>query len=306
MFAGLTIAALMMGQGQPCKSRLVTVTYITVQETKNLAETAVAAGQFKTLVAAAKAAELLDALQGSDHLTVFAPTDEAFAKLPAGTVESLLKPENKSELQRILKYHIVKGAVPASAVKNGAVATLAGAKVKTKVENGSVTINDAKVVKADIHASNGIIHVIDSVLLPPAAAKGKTIAEVAKGAGTFKTLLKALEATKLDAAVADPNADLTVFAPTDEAFAKLGDEAIKGLLANPEKLAEVLKYHVVAGKRVKAKDLLKQSSAKTLQGGTIHATRDDGQVKVNGANVVKADIEASNGVIHVIDAVLMP
>jgi transforming growth factor-beta-induced protein len=303
MISGIALAALTLGQGQPCKSKVVTVTYVVTEDRKDLATTAVEAGSFKTLVAAVKAAGLLEALQGTDQLTVFAPTDEAFAKLPKGTVETLLKPENKAELQRILKYHIVKGAVPAANVKSGAIPTLAGAKVTAKVGDDGVKINDANVVKADVHASNGIIHVIDSVLLPP---KPMNVVETAKAAGKFKTLLKALEVTKLDAALADPKGDFTVFAPTDEAFAKLGDDAIKGLVADPEKLATILKFHVIAGKRVDAKTFLKVGSAKTLQGGEVKAVSEDGKVKVNGAEVLKADIETSNGVIHVIDTVLLP
>lgn len=134
----------------------------------NIVETAVAAGQFKTLAAALEAAGLIDTLTGEGPFTVFAPTDEAFAKLPAGTVESLLKPENKEKLKAILLYHVVPGNVTAKQVMklNGrTVKTVEGRSVKVSTTHG-VKVNDANVTKTDIHASNGVIHVIDTVLLP--------------------------------------------------------------------------------------------------------------------------------------------
>lgn len=134
----------------------------------NIVETAVAAGQFKTLAAALEAAGLIDALTGEGPFTVFAPTDEAFAKLPAGTVESLLKPENKEKLKSILLYHVVPGNVTAKQVMklNGrTVKTLEGGSIKVSTMHG-VTVDDARVTKTDIQASNGVIHVIDTVLMP--------------------------------------------------------------------------------------------------------------------------------------------
>jgi uncharacterized surface protein with fasciclin (FAS1) repeats len=134
----------------------------------NIVETAVAAGQFKTLAAALEAAGLIDALTGKGPFTVFAPTDEAFAKLPAGTVESLLKPENKEKLKSILLYHVVAGNVTAKQVTklNGRmVKTLEGGSIKISTTDG-VMVDDARVTKTDIQASNGVIHVIDTVLMP--------------------------------------------------------------------------------------------------------------------------------------------
>jgi uncharacterized surface protein with fasciclin (FAS1) repeats len=134
---------------------------------KDVVDTAVAAGQFNTLAAALKAAGLVDTLKGSGPFTVFAPTDAAFAKLPKGTVEELLKPENKAKLTSILTYHVVAGKVMAADVakmKEGK--TVQGGSVKVDAMNGKVKIDDASVVKADIAASNGVIHVIDTVLMP--------------------------------------------------------------------------------------------------------------------------------------------
>jgi uncharacterized surface protein with fasciclin (FAS1) repeats len=136
---------------------------------KDIVDTAVAAGSFKTLAAALTAAGLVDTLKSEGPFTVFAPTDEAFAKLPAGTVENLLKPENKAQLQAILTYHVVAGSVTASQVMSLKEAkTVNGQTVKVSTTGGSVMINNAKVVKADIKTSNGVIHVIDTVILPPA------------------------------------------------------------------------------------------------------------------------------------------
>ncbi len=135
--------------------------------TKDIVDTAIAAGQFKTLVAALQAAGLVDTLKGKGPFTVFAPTDEAFAKLPAGTVDSLLKPENKQKLIGILTYHVVAGNVTAAdVVKLTSAKTLNGQSVTITVNGNTVKVNDATVIKADIATTNGTIHVIDAVLIP--------------------------------------------------------------------------------------------------------------------------------------------
>ncbi len=133
---------------------------------KTIVGVAAEAGQFKTLVAALTAAGLVDTLNSKGPFTVFAPTDEAFAKLPAGTVETLLKPENKDKLTAILTYHVLAGKVMAADVKTSSPKTVNGKEVAIKVEGGKVTVGTANVVKTDIAASNGVIHVIDTVLLP--------------------------------------------------------------------------------------------------------------------------------------------
>jgi len=136
-------------------------------QTKDIVETAVAAGSFKTLAKALQAADLVTTLKGAGPFTVFAPTDEAFAKLPAGTLENLLKPENKAKLRRILAYHVVSGTVMAGdVVKVQSANAVSGDTVKIGAQNGGVTVNQANVVKTDIIASNGVIHVIDAVMLP--------------------------------------------------------------------------------------------------------------------------------------------
>ena len=133
----------------------------------DIVDTAVANGSFNTLAAALQAADLVGTLKSDGPFTVFAPTDEAFAKLPAGTVETLLKPENKDKLVSILTYHVVAGKVKsAKVVKLDSATTVNGADVKISVRDGSVYVNGAKVIKADVYASNGVIHVVDTVLLP--------------------------------------------------------------------------------------------------------------------------------------------
>ena len=137
------------------------------EKSKDIVDTAVAAGSFKTLTAAVGAAGLVETLKGKGPFTVFAPTDEAFEKLPPGTVESLLKPENKAKLVKILTYHVVAGKVlAADVVKLSKAKTVEGSEVKITVNDGKVKVDNANVVKTDIVTSNGVIHVIDAVILP--------------------------------------------------------------------------------------------------------------------------------------------
>lgn len=270
---------------------------------KDIVTTAVEAGSFKTLAAALKAAGLVEKLQGKGPFTVFAPTDDAFAKLPKGTVETLLKPENKPKLIAVLTYHVVAGKVMAAdVVKLNAAATVNGQRVDVKVDGKKVQVDQAEVVATDIACSNGVIHVIDQVILPST----DNIPVTATKAGKFKTLLAAAKAAGLvDALSADQ--PLTVFAPTDEAFAKLPAGTVENLLKpeNKAQLTSILKYHVVAG-RVFSSDLLAGADAKSLQGGLLKAAVASGKASVNGAGLVATDIDASNGVIHVIDTVLLP
>jgi len=270
---------------------------------KDIVKTAVEAGSFKTLVAAVQAAGLVETLQGKGPFTVFAPTDDAFAKLPAGTVESLLNPENKGRLVSVLTYHVVPGMVTADqVVKLNAAESVNGQRVDIKVSNGKVQVDQALVVATDIHCSNGVIHVIDQVILPSA----ETIPATADKAGTFKTLLAAAKAAGL-VDVLSGEQPLTVFAPTDEAFSKLPAGTVENLLKpeNKDKLVAILKYHVVAG-RVFSNEVLNKKELKTVQGGLLTTQNNNGSTKISGANLIAADIDAANGVIHVIDSVLLP
>ena len=154
----VTALALMFGDAAPARS---------ADATKDIVDTAVAAGSFKTLAAALQAAGLVETLKGAGPFTVFAPTDEAFAKLPAGTVEDLLKPENRDKLRAVLTYHVVAGKVTAAqVVKLKNAKTVQGSEVKIMTAGGKVMVDNANVVKTDIAASNGVIHVIDTVIMP--------------------------------------------------------------------------------------------------------------------------------------------
>jgi transforming growth factor-beta-induced protein len=267
-----------------------------------IVDIAVGDGRFKTLVAALQAAGLVDTLKGAGPFTVFAPTDDAFAKLPAGTVESLLKPENKDQLVKILTYHVVSGKVMAAdAAKLTSADTVAKLPLTIKVDMGKVMINNATVVLADIQASNGVIHVIDMVLLPP-----KDIVDTAVADGRFKTLVAAVQAAGLVDTLKGKG-PFTVFAPTDDAFAKLPKGTVETLLKpeNKAQLSAILTYHVVAG-RVMAADVVKLTTANTVNGAPVKIKVDGGKVFVNDAQVIITDILTSNGVIHVIDSVILP
>ena len=272
---------------------------------KDIVDTAVADGRFTTLAAALTAAGLVDTLKGEGPFTVFAPTDDAFAKLPAGTVESLLKAENLEQLKSILLYHVVAGKVMAADVTMlESAETVFGKPVMVKTDMGSVYINDAMVVLTDIETSNGVIHVIDTVLLPP--ADKLDIVDTAVADGRFTTLAAALTAAGLVDTLKGEG-PFTVFAPTDDAFAKLPAGTVESLLKaeNLEQLKSILLYHVVAGK-VMAADVTMLESAETVFGKPVMVKTDMGSVYINDAMVVLTDIETSNGVIHVIDTVLLP
>ena len=408
---------------------LLVVPALAGAQDSDIVDTAVAAGDFETLVAAVQAAGLVDALKGEGPFTVFAPTDAAFAALPEGTVESLL--EDKEALSNILLYHVVAGKVMAADITDGMTAeTLQGSTVTFSVSDDGVKINDANIVTTDIETSNGVIHVIDAVILPPAAAAepvataapaasataeevagngfvgipdgatvngtvevqavaddldfmkwqldvlpfqnadqaiflavgeepassptviatidttvfpngehdlrlrvvrndsnydeyfvtininnetaqpaAKTtsspdIVDTAVAAGDFETLVAAVQAAGLvDALKGD--GPFTVFAPTDAAFAALPDGTVEALLNDTEALSNILLYHVVSSE-VMAADVKDGMTAETLQGSTVTFSVSDNGVKINDANIVATDIKTSNGVIHVIDAVILP
>jgi transforming growth factor-beta-induced protein len=293
-YPGILLAAVayIMFLGAPCAAA-----------PKDIVDTAIADGNFKTLVQAVKAAGLVEALKGKGPMTVFAPTDKAFNKLPREQLTELLKPENRENLKTVLLYHVVAGRIMAAqVVKLKHAATLSGQRIDIKVENGKVSVDNARVQATDIACTNGVIHVIDTPILPILM----DLAQVAQKAGTFNTLLAAVEAAGLTDALCGA-APLTVFAPTDDAFAKLPAGTVEDLLKseNRDKLVSVLKYHVVAG-RVYSDQAIKAGKATTLQGQAVTIKAEGAKVMVDSAKVVKADVEARNGVIHVIDSVILP
>lgn len=290
---------------------------------KTIVDIAVADGRFTTLVAAVQAAGLVDTLNSAGPFTVFAPTDAAFAALPAGTLDSLLLPENKQQLTDILLYHVVPGKVMAADVVGldgqYAETALAGKSINIKVNGDKVILNDSvNVIITDIEASNGVIHVVDAVLLPPsdeamsgdAMSENMDIVDTAIADGRFTTLVAAVQAADLVETLKSAG-PFTVFAPTDDAFAALPAGTLDSLLLpeNKQQLTDILLYHVVPGK-VMAADVVGldgQSAETALAGKSISIKIEDGSVILNDSvKVIITDIETSNGVIHVIDGVLLP
>lgn len=277
----------------------------------NIVEVATAAGSFPTLLAAVEAAGLADALSDdSASLTVFAPTEEAFAALPEGALDALLA--DPDALAGVLTYHVLGSEVSVSTALDIApskVETLQGGDVAvTSRSDEYLYINMSKVVDYDIEASNGVIHVVDSVILPPdLTPSALTIAEIAAANEDFETLVAAATAANLVGTLSDPDADLTLFAPTDAAFEALGEEAVPFLLDNLEILESVLLYHVLGAEVTSVDAIVAAGSSVTMANGeeaSIGFGESGRTLMINGANITVTDIVASNGIIHVLDAVL--
>lgn len=290
---------------------------------KNIVQTAVKAGKFKTLVTLVKQAGLAGKLSAPGNLTVFAPTDRAFAALKKSNPDLYAKvASDKKLLQSVLTYHVVGKRIPAAAAtaaakKNLKVKTLQGERIALSYSGGKIVLNgSARVVTADVKASNGVIHAIDAVLVPPsltqAPAPTKSIVEIAAGNPEFSTLVSLVQKAGLVSAISSPG-PFTVFAPTNAAFEKLAKAApatYQAVLADPALLTKVLTYHVVAGaiKSTQAISVAQQNGkVNSLEGEPISLSIKDGKLTLNGSStVVIPDILATNGVIHVIDTVIVP
>lgn len=285
----------------------------TVVAPTTIVDTAIANGRFTTLVAALQATGLDATLADTaSDFTVFAPTDEAFALLGQETIDALLA--DTETLSDILTYHVISGEVNASTAIGLAGTTVDmvnGDALALSLDGSNLLVNTATVITTDIQTDNGIIHVIDAVLLPP-ADKGmptSSILETAIANGNFTTLVAALQATSLDTVLADESATFTVFAPTDDAFALIGEETINTLLANPDVLSNILLQHVIADSAVDSVTAFSlnganvETAAMTNIALQINATTD--LLMFGGANIVMKDIYTSNGIIHVIDAVIV-
>jgi transforming growth factor-beta-induced protein len=295
-------------------SAVSSATTLQGDSSKNIVEIAKSAGTFNTLVAAVEAAGLAPALTGNDQLTVFAPTDAAFAKLPAGTVQALLK--DIPTLKSILLYHVSPSRQSISRLQRATtVETLQGSPVVIEREqpryftfsrSGKVTVNGVNVVAANIAAKNGMIHVIDEVLLPAKDAPKDvmSLVDILKLDGRFKTLLAALDATGLTPALTAPG-EFTLLAPTDAAFAKLPAGTVPALLKDLSGLKSILLYHTL-GQEVDSRDLLLHTKLNTLQGKSITVHFSFSGIQLNNANFVNTDLQSPNGIIHAIDAVLIP
>ena len=275
---------------------------VVADDTQDIPTNAQNTGVHDSLVAALSHAGLVSALQADGPFTVFAPTDDAFAA--AGIdLSTFDTDEENATLSDILLYHVVSGSVAASDVTDGMSAeALNGDDLSFTVSDGSVMVNDATVTTADVMASNGIIHVIDMVLMPPADLAD--IPTVAQGTGIHTSLVAAVVQAELLTTL-QGDGPFTVFAPTDDAFAAAGiDLAALDTEEGKAALTDILLYHVVSG-AVPSSAVTDGMSAAAVNGDDLSFTVGEG-VMVNDANVVLADVPASNGVIHVIDKVLMP
>jgi uncharacterized surface protein with fasciclin (FAS1) repeats len=291
----------------------------------NIVQLAESVPDLSTLVKAVSAGGLVPTLEGPGPFTVFAPTNEAFGELPPGTLEKLLDPKNKPLLVKILTYHVVAGKATASSLSNGeSIKTVEGANVTVRIVGGHVFIEGgskmdiSQVIKADVMASNGVVHVINKVLIPatmleelmmPAAGN---IIEIASATPSLSTLVVAVKAAGLVQTLEGPG-PFTVLAPTNTAFAAIPPAELKKLLEPENKplLVKVLTYHVIGG-AVKAADLKDGEMVKTVEGDDVTVHIKSGHVYFQGystkdlAEVTTADVIASNGVVHIIDAVLVP
>ena len=291
------------------------------------------ASNLTTLVAAVKAADLVSVLQSAGPFTVLGPNNDAFAKLPAGTVETLIKPENKAQLQNILKYHVISGKYLAKDLTDGLSLTTVQGDTLTVVRTGNdLSFRDtggnlAKVQTADVLQSNGVAFVIDSVLTPKtnptmtdagnptvggaAMLKSKNLVENVTQASNLTTLVAAVKAAGLVETLQGPG-PFTAFGPTNDAFAKLPAGTVETLVKpeNKAQLTKILTYHVVSGKYLTS-DLTDGQVLTTVQGGKLTIKKTGNQVMImdesGGTSTIQtADVVQSNGVAHVIDTVLMP
>lgn len=283
--------------------------------TTNIVENAVSTPSLSTLVTAVTAADLVDTLSGPGPFTVFAPDNDAFAALPAGTVENLLLPENQDQLTSVLTFHVVPGKYTSESLSNGQIlTTVNGQTLEVEKSAGSVTVNGAQISSADVMSSNGVVHVISSVLLPEASVDvggaamlpSNNIVENAVKAPNLSTLVAAVTAADLVDTLSGAG-PFTVFAPNDNAFSALPDGTVDTLLLpeNKDQLTSVLTYHVVAG-TYNAADITDGLTLETVNGQSLTFAVTDGVATVNGASIETADAVSSNGVVHVINTVLLP
>ncbi|XP_069140666.1 transforming growth factor-beta-induced protein ig-h3-like [Argopecten irradians] len=266
----------------------------------NLVEVLQASGK-STLVSLVQKAGLADALtQGT--FTIFAPTNAAFDKLPADLLAAL--GEDVDALANILKYHVVQGSVRKQDASNELqLDTLAGQKIRLNIysNNNEVTVDGSRILDFDIQASNGYIHFIDTVMLPSEGS----IVDIVAGASELSTLLSKVQTADLARALQGDA--LTLFAPTNQAFSRLGSNVLDNLAKNPQLLKEILLYHVVPSTEYSA-GLYNRESLRTLDSrqDTVRISVSGDSVQVNNGKVLSADIAATNGVVHIIDHVLIP
>jgi len=281
-------------------------------------ELAQSVDSLSTLVAAVVAGDLVTTLTSPGPFTVFAPTNDAFGALPAGTLDTLLKPENKATLVDILTYHVLSGQVLSTDLAaSQVVATVEGKNIKVTKDASGVKVGanlEATVVAADNLATNGVAHIIDAVMLPPSAltaAPTLNIVELAQSVDSLSTLVAAVVAGDLVTTLTSPG-PFTVFAPTNDAFGALPAGTLDTLLKpeNKATLVDILTFHVLPA-QVLSTDLKYFQRVQTVEGKNVHVyrTRKGVFVSPDGKDfktVVGADNLATNGVAHIIDGVLLP
>jgi len=274
-----------------------------VCQDSTIVELAQATNDLSTLVDALTAADLVDTLSGEGPFTVFAPTNAAFAAIEE-TVTELLKAENKADLVNVLTYHVVSGKSMAADLSDGTdlATVMAGGKLSVAMAGDTVTIGGvANVTQADVEASNGVVHIINVVLVPP------NIVQLAQATNDLSTLVEALIAADLVDTLSGPG-PFTVFAPTNAAFAAIEETVTELLKAeNKADLVNVLTYHVVSGKSMAADLSDGTDLATVMAGGKLSVAIAGDTVTIGGvAKVATPDVKAFNGVVHIIDAVLVP
>jgi transforming growth factor-beta-induced protein len=298
---------------QACNDKDTNATPDLPEPKVTIVDAAISNGNFTTLVETLQATGLDSVLSDPNaSFTVFAPTDNAFALLGQNTIYGLLADTDR--LSDILTYHVISGEVDAAAAIGLAGTTVTmvnGDSVGLSLSGDNLLVNTATVITTNIQTDNGIIHVIDAVLMPPADIVEPTanIVETAIANGNFTTLVAALQATELDAVLADESATFTVFAPTDAAFALIGEETISTLLDNTDVLTNILLQHVVPEIAVDSVTAYSLNGAMISTASTaeipliINSSTD--MLTFGGANIIIKDIYTTNGIIHVIDAVIV-
>jgi uncharacterized surface protein with fasciclin (FAS1) repeats/plastocyanin len=288
--------------GSHAASGMVGSITVTPPPSNTVVDIIVNSANHTTLETAVVTAGLAGTLSGEGPFTVFAPTDAAFAALPAGTIEAVLA--DIDLLTAILTYHVVGGTTLSTDLMDGMVVeTLNGESVTVTLTADGVFINDAEVIVADLVADNGVVHVIDAVLLPP-TPESNTVVDIIVNSEVHMTLETAVIAAGL-AETLSGEGPFTVFAPTDAAFAALPVGTIEAVLADIDLLTAILTYHVVGGTTLST-DLMDGMVVETLNGESVTVTLTADGVFINDAEVIVADLVADNGVVHVIDAVLLP
>lgn len=266
----------------------------------NLVQLAASDPNLSTVVSLVQTAGLADALATKSKITLFAPTNAAFDALPKATVNRIAS--DPATLRKVLLYHAAKNRLTAYRIsKRTQIRSLQGERIRVSKMGGELRLNaNTKVVAANLHASNGVAHVVDRVLIPRSE---RDLVGWLSAKSEFTTLVSLVQQAGLAEALA--SGELTLFAPTNAAFAKLPAATLQAVANDPELLKKVLTYHVVGG-RVTAKQALALGSAPTLNGASVTITRKHGRVMINDAHVLRKDIPTVNGVVHVIDRVLVP